>query len=236
MQLYIIRHAQSTNNALLDQRYRVSDPPLTELGYRQAELLAEHLANGIQRTASLTIGATTGSYGITRLYCSPMRRSLQTALPVGQALGLRPEVWIDIHEYGGIWLDHGDERGIVGYPGITRGDLEAEFPGYAIPKELTERGWWSGAQEEAEEFVARVNKVTSILYSWADRDERIAIITHGAFLDGLFSSLLEVNRSQPLYYHHDNVGVSRLDFRREGRLSIRYLNRLDHLPAEMVSA
>jgi broad specificity phosphatase PhoE len=107
MQLYIIRHAQSTNNALADQRFRVSDPGLTETGHRQAELLAEHLVHGSGRFTSSTnpAGAAGIGYGITRLYCSPMLRALQTARPVSHALGLIPEIWIEIHEYGGIWLD-----------------------------------------------------------------------------------------------------------------------------------
>ena len=45
MQLYIIRHAQSYNNALTDWTERVSDPPLTELGEQQADLLAAYLAS-----------------------------------------------------------------------------------------------------------------------------------------------------------------------------------------------
>jgi 2,3-bisphosphoglycerate-dependent phosphoglycerate mutase len=47
MQLYFIRHAQSSNNALYDQAggssRRSEDPELTETGIRQAELVAEFL-------------------------------------------------------------------------------------------------------------------------------------------------------------------------------------------------
>ena len=61
MQLYIIRHAQSVNNALDDQRYRVSDPLLTEVGHRQAAMLAEHLAHGAGRfTPSTNPTSATG--------------------------------------------------------------------------------------------------------------------------------------------------------------------------------
>ena len=46
MQLYLIRHGQSTNNARWEAQenydtYRSSDPTLTEKGIRQAELLAD---------------------------------------------------------------------------------------------------------------------------------------------------------------------------------------------------
>ena len=81
-------------------------------------------------------------YGIERLFCSAMHRSLQTAKPVSAALGLDPEVWVDIHESGGIFLNHYDERGIVGYPGMTREEIAEEFPNYLLPEEITDHGWW----------------------------------------------------------------------------------------------
>jgi len=245
MQLYIIRHAESTNNALADQRYRVADPLLTETGLRQAEILAQHLAHGngrfpnemgLRTPSNNPAGASGEGYGITRLYCSPMRRALQTAAPVSRALGLKPEIWIEIHEYGGIWLDHGDAGGIRGYPGITRAEIEAEFPGYEAPEGVTERGWWRWAQEEPEMFLARTGWVIETLHSWAARGERVAIITHGAFIDGLLNTLLKVGRVQPVYYHHDNTGITLIDFRRNGKLSIRFLNRLDHLPLDLITS
>ena len=245
MQLYIIRHAESTNNALADQRYRVADPLLTETGLRQAEILAQHLAHGngrfpnemgLRTPSNNPAGASGEGYGITRLYCSPMRRALQTAAPVSRALGLKPEIWIEIHEYGGIWLDHGDAGGIRGYPGMTRTEIEAEFPGYELTEGVTERGWWRWAQEEPEMFLARTGWVIETLHSWAARGERVAIITHGAFIDGLLNTLLKVGRAQPVYYHHDNTGLTLIDFRRNGKLSIRFLNRLDHLPLDLITS
>ena len=46
MELIIIRHGQSANNALVDIGNREVDPPLTELGKRQAEVLAQYLSEG----------------------------------------------------------------------------------------------------------------------------------------------------------------------------------------------
>ena len=68
MELYLIRHGQSTNNR---GDARVPDPPLTELGKQQAD-----------RT-----GKALGNLGITRLYCSAMLRAVQTAAIVGGHLG-----------------------------------------------------------------------------------------------------------------------------------------------------
>ena len=165
-----------------------------------------------------------------------MRRALQTTRPVSQALGLVPEVWVKIHEYGGVWQDHGDGTGIRGYPGMTRVEIEAALPGCIIPDGVTERGWWRGAEEDPEPFLARAAWVVDTLHSWTERNERIAIITHGAFIDGMLNMLLKVAGGQPVYYHHDNTGISLIAFRREGKLSIRFLNRLDHLPPEMITS
>src|SRR5574341_719639 len=132
MQLYIIRHAQSTNNALLDEWDRDYDPALTELGQRQADILARHLADGaeLEPPPNPANREARRGYRFTHLYCSPMWRALQTAHPIGEALGLAPEVWTEIHEQGGIYLDHRDGRGPVGYPGKTRQQMQATFPHY----------------------------------------------------------------------------------------------------------
>ena len=74
MELYIVRHAQSINNALTDMKDRVMDPTLTDLGQRQAQAIAEHLASGINPEMSVGVSAEDTSvrrrrgYGITRLY------------------------------------------------------------------------------------------------------------------------------------------------------------------------
>jgi broad specificity phosphatase PhoE len=111
MQLYIIRHGQSSNNALADFSQRTFDPILTPLGQQQAEAVADYLASG--RNLEQLVGATEEETGVktevgfhlTHLYCSAMYRALQTARPIGQAVGLNPEVWVDIHEGGGMYLD-----------------------------------------------------------------------------------------------------------------------------------
>ena len=126
MDLYIIRHAQSTNNALpaeIEMSDRVCDPLLTELGHRQAELPGRAPGDRPRRLERSRIGRpeaggapSVTSYGITRLVCSPMRRTLLTAQPISHVLEIRPEVWLDIHEHGGIYLDHGAPWGVSATP------------------------------------------------------------------------------------------------------------------------
>lgn len=245
MKLYIIRHAQSTNNALADQRRRVCDPPLTELGFRQAQLVAHHLATGsnpdyvIGQSDEDTTALTKQGYNIKHLYCSAMHRALLTAQPIARALGLRPEVWVDIHEHGGIFLEHDDARGIIGYPGKTRPEILKEFPDYILPAEITNEGWWNPASgmEDWPACHGRAIKVANTLRQWAAtrNGERVAIVSHGGFIDALLKALTYQLPSPHLFYHHYNTAITRVDFRADSRIDIRHINRFDHLPPELIS-
>ncbi len=245
MDLYIIRHAQSTNNALpaeVELRDRVCDPLLTELGYRQAALLAEHLATGRDgwseaASADPEAGGGSGaaSYDITRLVCSPMRRTLLTAQPAGRALGLHPEIWLDIHEHGGIYLDHGEPAGKVGYPGITRSELDAQFPGYRAPDALDGQGWWRAGFEEWDVCLARAASVARRLREMGATGASIAMVTHGAFASALIRALVGTPPAAGVHFSHHNTGISLIRFRPDGGIRLRYLNRVPHLPPEMIT-
>jgi broad specificity phosphatase PhoE len=224
--LYLIRHAQSHNNALPDERERICDPPLTELGHRQAEILAGHLA-GVQ------LGST-GHGCVTRLLCSPMLRALQTARYLEQAIGVTPEVWVDIHEHGGIYLDHGEGR-VVGYPGQTRQQLQAQFPSYLLPAEITDRGWWHAGYEELWACQGRAIKVANELRQRTGGHECLVMVTHGTFLTCLLKALLNLLPGDGIWFLHHNTGVSYLHLGAEARVNVRYLNQVEHLPAGLIT-
>jgi broad specificity phosphatase PhoE len=235
LELYIIRHAQSTNNALNDPQGRSYDPPLTEMGRHQAQVLARHLANGTNQVPKENKSYPGPGYGITRLYCSPMWRALQTAQPIGLALELAPEVWVDVHEYGGIYLDHGEDGGVVGYPGKTRSEILAEFPDYVLPEKITEQGWWNRGREDWPTCHQRALKAAQQLRQMAASDERVAMISHGGFIDTLLKALFNLSPDRQIWCYQYNTAVSRIDFPADGSVEVHYLNRLDHLPAELVS-
>ena len=241
MELFIIRHGQSANNALADLRDREVDPPLTGLGKQQAQHLAEHLATGA--THDWVTDSVSGTskprsrkgFGITALFCSPMYRSMQTAEPVGRALGLAPHVWIDIHEQGGMYLDHGGSEGLVGYPGRTRSEITAEFPTCQLPPGITEEGWWKQGFEDPPATAGRAIKLSEQLLGMAGREERVAIITHGGIMDFLLKALLGQLPSEHIRYGHHNTAISRLSLILGDPIMVRLLNRVDHLAPELVS-
>ena len=242
MELFIIRHAQSTNNTLSDEHLRVVDPPLTEIGRRQAELVAGYLARssdcGTAPCESESQNGGNGAhFGAKRIYVSAMQRALETATPIGRALGLDPEVWVEVHEHGGMWLDHGAPAGIVGYPGMTRGQIAARFPATRLPAGVTEAGWYDPACgfESWELARVRAERVAAQLRAWVDPDDRILMVTHGGFSSLLLGALFSVPTTARLFFHHDNTGITRVRFRADGQVSLRYQNRVTHLPAELIT-
>lgn len=250
MELFIIRHAQSTNNALPDERGRVVDPPLTETGRLQAELVAAYLTQSTDRSTApceteapngapngAPFGANGCYFGIKRIYASAMFRALETAEPIGRALGLHPEVWVEVHEHGGMWLDHGAPAGIVGHPGMTRAEIAARFPDTRLPEDVTENGWYDPAlgNESWESARLRAERVAARLRAWDDPDDRIALVTHGGFSALLLRALFNVPPAALIFFHHDNTGITRVRFRGDGQVSLRYQNRVSHLPAELIT-
>lgn len=100
--ILLIRHGQSTWNA--DGRWQGrADPPLSELGARQATVAAGSIVDD----------------GIVRVWASPLQRAHQTAAIVAAELGLTVETDARLEE-----RDAGD------WTGKTRTEIEAGWPGY----------------------------------------------------------------------------------------------------------
>lgn len=240
MELFIIRHGQSGNNALANIRDRSVDPPLTDLGERQAEMLGEYVARGENQELSRE---TTGNtkyelrhgLGITSLFTSPMYRSLQTVQPVSRASGLAPRIWVDIHEEGGMFLNHGGDEGLVGYPGRTRSEILAEFPDYVLPTSFDETGWWNKDHEDPASLLVRATKVSEQLREMAKTENRVAIITHGAFMNALLNAIFGQISEGHMYYRHHNTAISRFYMDGDGRFEVLYLNSTVHLNPESIS-
>ncbi len=236
MQLYIIRHAQSFNNALTDRSERVSDPPLTALGEQQAARLAAHLASASAAAGRPSSGASyvdRTSLRFTRLFTSAMRRSLQTAAPIGQAIGRQPEVWVDIHETGGVFLASHEGRGL---PGLKRAEMAAQFPSIRLSPEVAEDGWWNRGRETEEEWMGRAVRVAAELRErYAGTDECIGLVTHGGFAVVLLATLFRHTMPPPVIFPHLNTAITRLDFTDDGTIVVQYFNRVEHLPSELLT-
>lgn len=105
--ILLVRHGQSTWNAEGRWQGR-ADPPLSELGERQAEDVVKVLHT---RAAS---GPSIG-----RIWSSPLMRAHQTADIIGRGLGLDLDFDPRLQE-----VDAGE------WTGLTRDEIEGAWPGY----------------------------------------------------------------------------------------------------------
>lgn len=238
MRLYLIRHGQSFNNYHEGSEtvQRVSDPPLTEVGVQQAAHLAQHLMTHSDPFPVFdpSLVAWEGHFQLTRIWVSPMMRALQTALPLATATRIAPEVWDDIHEVGGIWLDDGN-GGYVGHAGMSRAEMLQTFPTYRLPPSITERGWWNRDRESIDECKVRSASVVKRILSMAAAhpDDIVALVAHQAFLGLMLRAFMGIV-SDGIWMMHYNTGYSRIDISEEA-IRIRYLNRIDHLPFNYIT-
>jgi broad specificity phosphatase PhoE len=224
MDVLLIRHAESANNALWARdpdaftSERTHDPPLTDLGFEQADTLARHLAARGAR--------------IDRLVASPMLRAIQTARPVAAALGVPLEIWVEVHERGGIYV--GDPRtgeGFVAHPGLSRSAIDELVPGARVPDAVDDEGWWRDGHETDDVFAVRAGDAFARLIDESGRhaeDDVIAVVTHGDFANALLGAAVGAPAGR-VYFNHVNTGLTRLRLRADGRVSLGYVNRTPHL-------
>ena len=214
MELFLIRHAQSANNARPEAE-RVEDPELTDLGLRQAERLAAWIP----------------SLELTRLVTSPFRRTLLTTQPIQQATGLTPQVRVDLHERGGCYRGHirGKEEG---RPGMSRAEIRREFGDHIFDDPIDDVGWWGSKPYES--FHHANHRASRLLRRTIDEfsgtGERVAYVMHADFkclFIGAFhrQGLSEVPR---------NTSVTRVILE-EGTATLADFNRIDHLNEELIS-
>lgn len=159
MLAYFIRHGESENNA---GRSDLPDSGLSDLGRHQACRVADRLAGA----------------GVRAIYSSPLCRSIETAMPLAERLGL--EVWIrpDIVEQfwsGFANLEH--------FTPCSFQDLAKAWSGIRLDPALPADYWqWPVWPESAETLAGRMRRfVQHLKATWGDGgDEAVAVFSHGA--------------------------------------------------------
>jgi len=240
MQLYFIRHGQSTNNALYDRtgswQGRSHDPELTDVGKQQAEHLARLLKQPGPGAAPNGWDAhNTAGFGITHVYTSLMVRAVETGSKVVEALGLPLVAWEDIHENGGLYHDDEQTQQKIGQAGPNRAEFEARFPRLVLPDWLDETGWWSRPYEEEDLWPVRARRFFSDLIArHGATHDRVAVISHGGFYRQFLLAWLNAPPTDVYWFLLNNVGLTRIDFY-EGSIGMVYANRVDFLPAALLT-
>ena len=247
MQVLLIRHAQSENNAAPIER-RTCDPSLTALGRDQAERLALLLDH--ER--------------LTHLFVSPFRRTLETATPLLRRTAPRPRIWVPLHEHGGCF-DGYDRATFTPRNGLSARGIRDRFPEFAsafdglgdrtagrgplgdeeLGDDIAEPGWWTQNDHESiESASARAEIVRDRLarLSRLEPEARVALMSHGTFAWILVRALLEIPISDPPRLGR-NTGIARLEIDRpedvlpgEPIARLESWNELGHLPLDARSA
>jgi 2,3-bisphosphoglycerate-dependent phosphoglycerate mutase len=255
MHLYLIRHAQSVNNDLYARTGgsagRHADPPLTEIGHRQAQLLANFLAyappdrgqDDPPLVGEYYARHNRRGFALTHLYCSLMTRAIQTGGYIAEATGLPLVGWPEIHERGGLHNIDETTGEDVGIPGPGRPWFTAEYPSLTLPDTLGEEGWWNRPQETNAEAVARARVVwAQLLERHGNTDDSVTMIIHGGFFQSLMTALFSTGdlltapclEASQIVFGMSNASVSRFEIG-DSFIVARYINRIDFLPDELIT-
>ena len=159
--MLLLRHAETSAPDVFHGAE--SDIGLSDWGHRQAALLGDHLKGK----------------GASALYCSAMRRAVDTAGPIGKACGLAPILIPALHE-----------RKIGPLSGLSREE------GWSIYAE-SKRRWIAGdleyTHEGGESFADIRRRVVPIFESWRfpHRGQTFIVVAHGIVLRVLLTTLID---------------------------------------------
>jgi 2,3-bisphosphoglycerate-dependent phosphoglycerate mutase len=226
MKLYLIRHAESENNARPAYE-RTEDPGLTPLGRLQANNLAKWLAH----------------LPFDELVTSPFRRTLQTTKAILDAASetsrpVKLSVWHDVFERGGCFIGHGP-KATQGGEGFNRDEILkwlqlAAESSVTIDASITNQGWWGAKQRETDEEAAtRARRVVDrIEVQFAASQKCIVIVTHADFIRLLLAELIGDAMTMERLGPIRNAGITKLNLANQA-WELDWLNSVSHLPPKL---
>jgi broad specificity phosphatase PhoE len=198
MILYCVRHGESVYNA--EGRIQgQSDVPLSDLGRRQSDAVARALEGR----------------PIEALYSSPLRRAMETARVVADALGLEIRTDARLMEiHAGIFQDklraELEQLCPNEYARWRSGDPDFAIPGGESRRELARRGL------EALDAIRQ-----------AGHDE-VALVGHGRLLVVTLAALVDPSARKQLP-SLNNGSLTTVRFDADGRVQVLSSNHVDHL-------
>jgi 2,3-bisphosphoglycerate-dependent phosphoglycerate mutase len=201
-EVVLIRHGSaqhSTPDQPLDLIEGQSDPQLTELGRDQALAVAERLSSA--KTEAI--------------FVTPLRRTLQTAQPLAERLGIEPVVLPELRE---VFL--GEWEGQLNHRASTDDSLAREV--FAA-----ERWDVIPNAEPMEDFAARVGRGLELLVEAAGPDGTTLAVVHGGVISEACSQVTG-SRSFAFLYA-ENGSLTRLMRLPTGKWALLAFNDTAHL-------
>jgi probable phosphoglycerate mutase len=218
MEILLIRHGQPE---WVREGMQIDNPPLTELGHRQAKRMAEALAG--ER--------------FDEVYCSPLVRARQTAEPLFAALGREETIapWLEeIRDPA--WHGTPREKAVAAYEEMHARPVEERWHGLDGGESI--RDFTARIRAGATEFLGErgVVRAESDLPLWhvAEHGARIALVAHAGTNSVTIAHLLGL---QPTPWEWDrfvigHTSISRLESLQlsdASTFSLSKLSDLEHL-------
>lgn len=176
MILLVIRHGESEAD-LLDVHEGRADFALTERGHKQAEAMADYVAN---------------NYNISKIYVSTLTRAKQTAGHLSEKTGISIVFDKNLMEFNNGLL--------AGLPRAVAREKYPIVPDLPIDKAVYE-------QESLVEFRQRAENALSRVISESQVDETIAIVSHGGMINQLYRSLFDMPIDCKFFFNTADTGI-----------------------------
>ncbi|HEV2027366.1 MAG TPA: histidine phosphatase family protein [Candidatus Dormibacteraeota bacterium] len=203
--MLLVRHGQSTWNS----EHRIQgqlDPPLSQEGRRQAELLAQRLAG----------------FRFAGFYASDLKRAFETAQAIGVALGAQAEAMPGLREvYLGEW------------EGLRTEDLAQRSP--EAWARWTEEPDWDlvPGGEGSALFEARVSAALDAIFERHAHGD-VLVVTHGGVIQVALHRVFGRPSRGLFAFKIQNASISVLE-KRGGRMVIGGVNDTGHLEPALVT-
>jgi broad specificity phosphatase PhoE len=200
LHLMLVRHGESEWNA--QRRYQgQSDVPLSALGRRQVELIAEQLAGD----------------KIDAIYASDLVRAWQTASAIAEKIGLEisPEPRLRELKFGIL-------------EGLTFDEAQAQYP-QMIAAWLDDFNRPPEGAETIDLFNARVVSLLDELKQKHD-EQTVLLVAHGGSLSEILRVALGLSREKRWYLEMGNASLSEILIA-EDYVALKRLNDTCHLAA-----
>ncbi len=205
MRLFLIRHAQTAWN-IAGRAQGHTDIELDATGLNQARLL----------------GQSFEGVGLSRIFCSDLKRTIQTARPIADATGAAIQRRVDLRERCFGVLEGANYAEVQGWY-----RKEAERLGIDDADVRPERG------ESVRDLWARLSAFADVL---ATIEGDTAAVMHGGSCGLLLSKLIHGTPHTARSFRLGNTAVTELVRRPDGFWRVERLNDISHLEAAVEAA
>jgi probable phosphoglycerate mutase len=202
--LYLIRHGHADYTARVFRdtpRGATYDPPLDAIGREQAQLLARRLGSISPQPVAV--------------YCSPLRRAMETVAPYAEAMGVPVILDEDLAEvFIGEW-EH------LSFEEILASDEEI------VERLRNQQAIWQHAPggERLHAFRARVRGVVERALT-EHREGDVLVVAHGGVINAYLGPLMGVDHE--MFFLPENTSLNSVILE-DDRRRVRFLNDVLHL-------